>query len=441
MRTTGTLRRLGVFVLVAMIVAPTTLLARDDKKDDNKDANKSAESTEAPKGPLSEEENPLLIGKRDINKHQIDFYSLQKEVALGQQMAAQVDRQGKFVDDPVITEYINRVGQNLVLHSDAKVPFTIKVLDSEDVNAFALPGGFFYVNKGLILAADNEAEIACVMAHEIGHVAARHGVEQASKAQVANFAMIPLIILTGGLGYLVYEAANIALPMAFLKFSRAMESEADMLGAEYAWAAGYDPAYLVKFFEKVQKLDKSKPGTLARAFDTHPPTADRITKVNNLISRFPDHEEYIVNTSDFNKIRSRMLALSNAKIVGAGGPGDASHRPTLKRRGGDSSDPGQQPESQPGPDRPTLKHPDGSTTGSDSTNTSPSAGSNAPSTSNPPAGSNPPSSSNPPANSNPSGSNPPSSSNPPANSNPGSTTQPANPYAPPPPPPPPPPGF
>jgi beta-barrel assembly-enhancing protease len=416
---TSIVRRLSVFVLAVVILAPTTLLARDDKND-GKDATKAAETTEAAKGPLSEEENPLLIGKRDINKRQMDFYSLQKEVALGQQMAAQVDRQGKFIDDPVITEYINRVGQNLVLHSDAKVPFTIKVLDSEDVNAFALPGGFFYVNKGLILAADNEAEIAGVMAHEIGHVAARHGVEQASKAQVANLAMIPLIILTGGLGYLVYNMASIALPLAFLKFSRGMETEADMLGAEYAWAAGYDPAYLVKFFEKIQKLDKSKPGTIAKAFDTHPPTPDRITKVSSLIARFPDHEEYIVNTSDFNKIRSRMMALSNAKIVGAGGTDSGSHRPTLKRRG-DSSEPGtgQQPEDQTQQDRPTLKRKDGSDAGS-----SPSPSDPTP----PPAGSNPPASSSAPPSPNP----PPPSSSSPASSNPPSSSSP-NPPSPPPP--------
>jgi predicted Zn-dependent protease len=410
---TSLLKRLSVLALAAMIGAPGALLARDNK-DDNKDASKTAatDSTQTPKGPLTEEENPLLIGKRDINKHQIDFYSLQKEVALGQQLAAQIDQQGKFIDDPVITEYINRVGQNLVLHSDAKVPFTIKVLDSEDVNAFALPGGFFYVNKGLILAADNEAEIAGVMAHEIGHVAARHGVEQASKAQFAQFAMIPLIFMTGGLAYLVYNVANIALPLAFLKFTRGMESEADMLGAEYAWAAGYDPAYLVKFFEKIEKLDKSKPGTLSKMFETHPPTPERVTKVTALIAKFPDREEYIVNTSDFNKIRSRMMAISNAKVVGAMGAGEAGpHRPTLKRRGGDTTDPStSQPNDQTPDDRPTLKRRDAD-------------GSNPPATSTPPATSNPPasapSSSSPPASSNPpSSSSPPPSSNPPASSSP-----------------------
>src|SRR5262245_5192726 len=246
------LKRVALFVIAAMLGSPTMLFAEDKK--DSKDKDNKATTTSAasaPKGKLSEKENPELIGKRNINKGIMpNFYSLDKEVALGRQLAAQVDRQAKFIDDPVITEYINRVGQNLVLHSDAKVPFTIKVLDSDDVNAFALPGGFFYVNKGLILAADNEAEIAGVMAHEIGHVAARHGVEQESKAQLANFAMIPLIFMTGGLAAIAYQAAQIGVPLAFLKFSRGAENEADMLGAEYMWAAGYDPNNFITFFEK-----------------------------------------------------------------------------------------------------------------------------------------------------------------------------------------------
>jgi predicted Zn-dependent protease len=361
---TSLLQRYLVLVLAAMFAMPAGLHARDNKDTGKKDADATTTATATPKGKLSEEENPLLIGKRNINKHQIDFYSLQKEVALGQQLASQVDQQGKFIDDPVITEYVNRVGQNLVLHSDAKVPFTIKVLDSDDVNAFALPGGFFYVNKGLILAADNEAEIAGVMAHEIGHVAARHGVEQASKAQIANLAIIPLIFMTGGLAYVLYNAANIALPLAFLKFSRGMESEADMLGSEYAWAAGYDPNYLVTFFEKIEKKERSKPGTLSKLFGTHPPTPDRVEKVKALIARFPDREEYVINTSDFNKVKSRLLAISNSRVVTAAGDRDSGpHRPTLKRRSDNTTDPSSTPtgDSQP-QDRPTLKRRDADTT-------------------------------------------------------------------------------
>ncbi|HSE35813.1 MAG TPA: M48 family metalloprotease, partial [Blastocatellia bacterium] len=202
-------KRVIVMLLAAMIVAPGTLFADDKKADDKKQADTQEPAAQtstgsggvsAPKGKLNDDENPLLIGKRNINSHQINFYSLNKEVNMGRQLAADVDRQGKFVDDPVVSEYVNRVGQNLALHSDAKIPFTIKVLDSDDVNAFALPGGFLYVNKGAILAADSEAELAGVMAHEIAHVTARHGVEQASKATLANYAMIPLIFMTGGLG-------------------------------------------------------------------------------------------------------------------------------------------------------------------------------------------------------------------------------------------------
>jgi predicted Zn-dependent protease len=218
-------------LLAALFVSPTTLFADDNKANNNQQpAQASTESgVSAPKGKLTDDENPLMIGKRNINSHQINFYSLDKEVAMGRQLAADVDRQGKFVEDPVVSEYINRVGQNLALHSDAKIPFTIKVLDSDDVNAFALPGGFLYVNKGAILAADSEAELAGVMAHEIAHVAARHGVEQASKATLANYAMIPLIFMTGGLGYIAYQAAQIGVPLTFLKFSRNVESEADKL--------------------------------------------------------------------------------------------------------------------------------------------------------------------------------------------------------------------
>jgi predicted Zn-dependent protease len=301
-----------------------------------------------------------MIGKRNINSHQINFYSLNKEVAMGRQLAADVDRQGKFVDDPVVSEYVNRVGQNLALHSDAKIPFTIKVLDSDDVNAFALPGGFLYVNKGAILAADSEAELAGVMAHEIAHVAARHGVEQASKATLANYAMIPLIFMTGGLGYIAYQAAQIGVPLTFLKFSRNVETEADKLGAQYLWAAGYDPNNFLSFFEKLEKKEKHKPGTLSKLFGTHPPTPDRIVKVHDLLARFPDRDEYTVSTSEFNRVKSRLLAISNSKTLDAGGRDTGPKRPTLKRRkeGEDPSQPSSTGTDNEPKDRPTLKRRD-----------------------------------------------------------------------------------
>jgi len=304
--------------------------------------------------PLAEKDNPLMIGKRDINKGQIDFYSIDKEVALGRQLAAEVDRESKFVSDPIITEYVNRVGQNIILHSDVKTPVTIKVIDSNEVNAFALPGGHLYVNRGVIEAADNEAELAGVIAHETGHVAARHGVEQASKANLINYGSIPLIFLGGIGGFAIRQAAGLAVPLGFLKFSRGAEEEADRLGAQYMWAAGYDPHAMVTFFEKLEAKEKKKPGTIAKVFSTHPMTSDRINNVGNLVARFPNKQEYEISSSEFKDVKSRLISI-NAEHR----PADAGNgRPTLKRRRTSTSDDSGSAE-QPS-DRPTLKRGDSS---------------------------------------------------------------------------------
>jgi predicted Zn-dependent protease len=302
---------------------------------------------------LEDKNNPTLIGKRDINKGQLAFYGLDKEVALGRQLSSDVDRRSKFVNDPLITEYVNRVAQNIVLHSDAKVPFTIKVIDSNDVNAFALPGGFLYVNRGLLEAADNEAELAGVLSHEIAHVTARHGIEQMSKGQLLNYASIPLIFFGGIGGYIVQQVASIAVPLTFLKFSRGAEKEADRLGAQYMWASGYDPNALVTFFEKLQEKNKKKPGTISKVFSTHPLTGDRIKEVNELIPRFPNRNEYQVSSSEFTNVKNRLLATSSStRTVGpAGERGDG--RPTLKRR--PQADTDDTSSDVPETDRPVLK--------------------------------------------------------------------------------------
>src|SRR5947207_6722473 len=219
--------------------------------------------------------DPESIGDRDVGKG-VNFYSLEKEIGLGKQLAQEVERQAKIIDDPIIAEYTNRVGQNLVRNSDAKVPFTIKVLDSEEVNAFALPGGFFFVNSGLILKAESESELAGVMAHEIAHVAARHGTRQQTKGQIINYATIPLIFIGGWAGYAIRQGASVAIPLGFLHFSQSMESEADYLGLQYLYKSGYDPNAFVDFFEKIQSLEKKKPGTLSKIFSSHPPTDNRI---------------------------------------------------------------------------------------------------------------------------------------------------------------------
>ncbi len=272
--------------------------------------------------------DPDEIGNRDVGKG-VNFYSLDKEIALGKGLAQEVERQAKIVDDPIVAEYVNRLGQNLVRNSDAKVPFTIKVIQSEEVNAFALPGGFFFVNSGLILKADNEAELAGVMAHEIAHVAARHGTRQATRGQLINYGSIPLIFLGGWGGYAIRQGASLLIPISFLSFSRGFESEADLLGLEYMYKAGYDPESFVDFFEKIQTLEKKKPGTMSKVFSTHPMTDDRIKAAQRNIERYLKAKpEYVLTTSEFNDVKGRLYALENHRKVD---DSKDSSRPRLRR--------------------------------------------------------------------------------------------------------------
>jgi beta-barrel assembly-enhancing protease len=285
-----------------------------------------------------------------------NWYSLEKQIEMGRSYAQQVESSSKMITDPMITEYVNRLGQNLVRNSDAEVPFTIKIVDTDDINAFALPGGFFYVDSGLILAADNEAELAGVMAHEIAHVAACHAAREMSRGQLMNLASIPLIFVGGGIGYAIENIAGLAMPMGFLKFTRTFESEADYLGIQYTYKAGYDPQALTAFFEKVKAMEKHKPGSLAKAFDTHPQTPDRIEKTQQEINTLlPPLAEYKVDTSEFEDVKARLFELENRHKLGGSGNAD---RPTLRRashtNSGNTSDDSDKDE------RPTLKRRDGS---------------------------------------------------------------------------------
>jgi predicted Zn-dependent protease len=301
------------------------------------------------------------IGNRNVGceKGMGNWYSLEKQIALGKQISQQVETQSKIINDPVVSEYINRLGQNLVRNSDSQVPFTIRVIDSDDINAFALPGGFFYVNSGLILAADEEAELAGVMAHEIAHVAACHAAREQSRANLAQLATIPLIFVGGPIGYAAYEGAGLAVPLTFLKFSRGFEAQADYLGVEYMYKAGYDPQAFVSFFEKIQVQEKKKPGTISKAFSTHPQTPARIEATQHEIATIlPPKPEYIVTTSEFDEVKARLAAIENrhkidnekdskkpslrrASSTDKNGSDDKTSddgRPTLKRRPDNNND-------------------------------------------------------------------------------------------------------
>jgi predicted Zn-dependent protease len=307
--------------------------------------------------PKNSKEDVNDIGNRNVGKG-INFYSLEHEIALGKSLAQEVERSSKLIDDPVVTEYVNRVGQNLVRNSDARVPFTIKVIDSDEVNAFALPGGFFYVNSGLILRAQEESELAGVMAHEISHVCARHGTKNATKGQAMQLAMIPLMLLGPGgwAGYGIYEAASLAIPVTYLKFSRDAEREADFLGVQYMYKAGYDPNSYVTFFERIQADEKRRPGTIPKVFSTHPPTPDRIENTQKEIARIlPNRPEYIVTTSEFDSVKSRLRNIMFARKASDNAPG----KPTLRTKTAQSKQPTSttDPNSTTSDDdsRPTLK--------------------------------------------------------------------------------------
>jgi Zn-dependent protease with chaperone function len=303
------------------------------------------------------------IGNRSVG-HGLNFYSLEHEIALGKQLSQEVEKQAKFINDPIVTEYVNRVGQNLVRNSDAQVPFTIKVIDSDVVNAFALPGGFFYVNSGLILHADEESELAGVMAHEIAHVCARHGTKQATKSDIIQMgAMVATIFIPyTWAGYAIYQGMQFAIPMTFLKFTRVDEAEADYLGLQYMYKAGYDPNAFVSFFEKVQSDEKKQPGTIPKVFSSHPPTPDRIVKAQNEIATIlPAREEYIVTTSEFDTVKRRLQMIEmNMKVDDKKNPNKPSLRkktdqqPNKGSTGGDPQSTSSDPTTDD-PNRPTLQ--------------------------------------------------------------------------------------
>ena len=311
---------------ISMLVGATLILCSDSSAQDKK-------------------RDPNQIGNRNVGKG-VNFYSIEKEIALGKQLAEEVRRQSKMIDDPILTEYINRLGQNLVRNSDATIPFTFQVVESDQLNAFALPGGFVFVHTGLIEAAETEAELAGAMAHEIAHVTARHTTRQATRGKIVDYATIPMILMGGGAGVAARQASQLLIPMTFLRFSREFETEADMLGLQYAYKAGYDPTAAIDLFERMLSLQKRNPGIIPRAFSTHPMVADRIRKTQqNIAEMLAERPEYVVNTSEFNEVRERLKSrYVQPKVDGPNRPRlrkapaavdpapDSDERPTIKRR-------------------------------------------------------------------------------------------------------------
>lgn len=333
-------------------------LAQDTKKPAETKKTEKSETAKKddPKKPAKKD--PDQIGNRDV-RGGLNWYSIEKEIAIGKQYSQEIERQVKIVDDPVVAEYVNRVGQNIVRNSDAKVPFTIKVVDAEEINAFALPGGFFYINSGLIMSAESESELAGVMGHEIAHIAASHAMKQQTKATIANLATIPLIFTGfGWTGFGIRQAASVLIPIAFLQFSKAQEREADMLGLQYMYKAGYDPTSFIDFFEKLASKEKRKPGTMAKLFSSHPPTGERIELAQKNIGEMLEAKpEYVVTTSEFNDVKARLVQLAGRRKVDPQDP----NRPRLKKAPGGqipaegSTDPKDKGKTTDEDERPTLK--------------------------------------------------------------------------------------
>jgi len=280
---------LAIFLFaLPLIAADATPAKNQDKKSDKK-------------------KDPTKIGDRNVAGRFNNFYSIDKEIALGKQLSIEVHKQAHVVDDPIVAEYINRLGQTLARNSDVAFPVSFTLIEAEDINAFTLPGGFVFLNTGMFRLSDNEAELASVLAHELGHAAARHATRQATTSDLIAASTIPLAIFGGWMGLLVRPAASIVEPMALFHFSREFETEADMLGVQYLWKSGYDPDASVDMFERVESTERTHPGSVSKLFRTHPLTADRIEKTQNNINQLlPSRKEYVLNTSEYEEVRARL---------------------------------------------------------------------------------------------------------------------------------------
>jgi beta-barrel assembly-enhancing protease len=342
-----------LFACALLLSSTIAFAASQDQKDKDKDKNQdqSKQSVDDDKFYHGTGINDLnAIGSRNVgcNRGLFNWYSLDSQVKMGQEFAKQVEQTSHVITDPVVNEYVNRLGQNLARNSDSKLPFTIKILDVEEPNAFALPGGYMFVNAGTILLADDESELAGVMAHEIGHVAACHAARGATRGTLAQLAMIPVVIMTGGIaGIGVNQAANFGIPAVFSKFSRGFEAQADYLGVQYAYKAGYDPNGMTNFFEKLESLEKRRPGFAMKLYGDHPQTPDRVSRTQREIGTIlPPREQYMIDSSDFEQAKKRLTLIMKHKLPK---DGKESASPDLRRTAGDKKP------DENGDDRPVIK--------------------------------------------------------------------------------------
>ena len=310
------------------------------------------------------------IGNRRITGGRVygifpNMITLEKEIELGRQVASEFEQTAFLLEDRVVNEYIDRLTQNIVRHSDAKIPFHVKVVDTDEVNAFAFPGGFFYVNKGLILEAENESELVGVIAHEISHIIARHATVRMSKGQYLQIAAIPAMVFGGYWAQMALQnGLGLAINLELLGVTRESEREADQLGVQYAWNAGYDPNGFVTFFEKLKAQEKDNHSRLAGWFRTHPSTEDRIVASMDEQRYLPEKDSYIINTSEFDRMKARLQAIDDAQKAEEERDPDEIRRPTLRRRVEDGAPNPDNPEgtiddggNAPQRTRPTLRRP------------------------------------------------------------------------------------
>lgn len=234
-----------------------------------------------------------------------NLMSLEDEWRLGQQLEADIARQMRIVNDPIIAGYVNKVGQRMVRQTAmANLPWKFHVVNDPEINAFNIPGGHVYVTTGLIAATDSASELAGVMSHEIAHGVERHATEQMSKAYGLNILAAVLL----GQNPPVYQQilAQILGTGAIARFSRTAENEADDLGVRFMYQAGYDPRGMVTMFEELLSRRQRAPGSIQKFFATHPLTEDRISNVTSEIAKLPPRSDLITTEAEFTRVRNRV---------------------------------------------------------------------------------------------------------------------------------------